>query len=205
MLSLHLRRVTAFLLLQALSANVSSCQWLTEVCRGSAKDSAVRKCILLDLNIRGLIFVKEKAMFEELNKIPHADGAGYDSRRQSAPVRCLEHTRTEVLERIWHWIAPPTQTAATESTSDAVVKPTLDTSSDTAVKPIYWVNGLAGIGKSTIARTIAEDAKDRNLLGASFFFSRQEKELSDAKFFIPTIAHQLAQSYPELRPAIIKV
>src|SRR5258708_7857091 len=145
-------------------------------------------------------------MFEELNKIPHADGAGYDSSRQSAPVRCLKHTRIEVLERIWHWVAPPTQAAATGSTSDAIVKPTLDTSSsDTAVKPIYWVNGLAGIGKSTIARTVAEDAKDHNLLGASFFFSRQEKELSDAKLFIPTIAYQLAQSHPEVRTAIIKV
>ena len=144
-------------------------------------------------------------MFEELNKIPHADGAGYDSSRQSAPVRCLKHTRTEVLERIWHWITPPAQAAATESASDAAIKPTLGTSSDTAVKPIYWVNGLAGIGKSTIARTVAEDVKDHNLLGASFFFSRQEKELSDANLFIPTIVYQLAQSHPEVRPAIIKV
>src|SRR5258708_3350738 len=169
-----------------------------DVCRSSANDSAVRMCIHLDLNIRGLIFVKEKAMFEELNKIPRADGARYDSRRQSAPVRCLEDTRTEVLERIWDWIAPPTQAAATE--------PTTDTSSlDTAVKPIYWVNGLAGIGKSTIARTVAEDAKNRNLLGASFFFSRQEKEFSSADLFISTIAYQLARSYPEARSVIIKV
>src|SRR5258707_11117142 len=154
-------------------------------------------------------------MFEELNKIPHADGAGYDSRRQSTPVRCLENTRTEVLEKIWHWIAPPTQAAATEPTSDTIIEPiVLDTtieptpdlsSSDTAVKPIYWVNGLAGIGKSTIARTVAEDAKNRNLLGASFFFSRQEKELSDADLFIPTIAYQLAESHPKVRPAVIKV
>ncbi len=157
-------------------------------------------------------------MFEKLNKIPHADGAGYDSRRQSAPVRCLKHTRTEVLEKIWCWIVPHTQAVATEPTSDALVElavsdttigPTPDTAAnsslDTAIKPIYWVNGLAGIGKSTIARTVAEDVKDRNLLGASFFFSRQEKELSDAGLFIPTIAYQLTQSHPEMRPAVIKV
>ncbi len=93
--------------------------------------------------------------------------------------------------------------------SDIAIEPTrvtaVNSSSDTAVEPIYWVNGLAGIGKSTIARTVAEDAKDLNLLGASFFFSRQEKELSDADLFIPTIAYQLAQSHPEARPAIIKV
>src|SRR5258708_6646530 len=157
-------------------------------------------------------------MFEKLNKIPHADGAGYDSRRQSAPVRCLKHTRTEVLEKIWCWITPPTQAITTEPTLDALIEPTVsdtpieptpdtavNSSSDTGVKPIYWVNGLAGIGKSTIARTVAEDLKNRNLLGASFFFSRQEKELSDADLFIPTIAYQLAQSHPEMRPAVTKV
>src|SRR5258708_9054326 len=203
-------------MLQGFSANIiSSCHRPTEVCRGSANDSAVCKCVLLDLNIRGLIFVKEKATFEELNKISHVDGAGYDSRRQSAPVCCLKNTRTEVLERIWHWIAPPTQAVATESTSDTVVvsdtaiEPTPNTavnsSSDTAIELIYWVNGLAGIGKSTIARTVAEAAENRNLLGASFFFSRQEKGLSNADLFIPTIAYQLSRSYPEARSVIIKV
>src|SRR5258706_4975255 len=119
-------------------------------------------------------------MFEKINKIPHADGAGYDSRRQGAPVRCLKHTRTEVLEKIWCWIIPPTQAVATEPTSDALIEPTVsdttieptpdtatNSSSDTGIKPIYWVNGLAGIGKSTIARMVAEDVKNRNLLGAS--------------------------------------
>ncbi len=138
-------------------------------------------------------------MFEELNKIPHADEARYDSRRQGAPVRCLANTRTEVLNRIQRWITPLTQAAATEPTSDT----SGDSSSDTAVEPIYWVNGLAGIGKSTIARTVAED--NHNLLGASFFFSRQEKGLSNADLFIPTIAYQLARSYREARSVIIKV
>src|SRR5258708_5681874 len=146
-------------------------------------------------------------MFKELNKIPHTDRAGYDSRRQSAQARCLEHTRTEVLQEIRHWIAPSTQ--ADPAVSDITIEPTtviaVDSSSDTTVKPIYWVNGLAGIGKPTIARTVAKDAKNRNLLGASFFFSRQEKELSGANLFIPTISYQLAQSHPEVRPAVIKV
>src|SRR5258708_11340795 len=157
-------------------------------------------------------------MLEELNKIPHAAKAGYDSRRQNAPVRCFKKTRAEVLKGIWDWIAPPTQAAATEPTSDAVVEPTgsdtaieptpdtaVNSSSDAGVRSIYWVNGLAGMGKSTIARTVAEDAKDRNLLGASFFFSRQEKELSNADLFISTIAYQLARSFPEARSVIIEV
>ena len=153
---------------------------------------------------------KGEAMFEELNKIPHADGAGYDLRQQSALVCCLKNMCTEALKRIWDWIAPPTQGAAAKPTSDAAVKPTVsytinEPTPDAAVnsssdEPIYWVNRLAGIRKSTIAHTVAEDAKDHNLLGASFFFSHQEKELSDVGLFIPTIAYQLTESHPEVRP-----
>src|SRR5258708_6501403 len=144
--------------------------------------------------------------------------AGDDFGWLNAPGCCLKDPRTAVLEKIWCWVDPPTSDAATEPTSDATDEPTVsDTviepisgtlvnpSSDAAVEPIYWVNGLAGIGKSTIARTVAEDAKRRKLLGASFFFSRQEKELSDPRLFIPTIAYQLSRSYPEARSVVINV
>src|SRR6266436_4939126 len=116
--------------------------------------------------------------------MPRVEAAGYDSGRPNAPERCLKDTRTAVLEKIWCWIGPPTSDTTDKPTvSDTAIEPIGDApanpSPDATVEPIYWVNGLAGIGKSTIARTVAEDAKDLNLLGASFFFSRQEKELSD--------------------------
>src|SRR5260221_7831398 len=130
-------------------------------------------------------------MLEKLNKIPHMGVAGDDSGQPNAPVRCLEDTRTAILKKIWCWITP--------ATPDAATKPT----SDTTDKPIYWVNGLAGIGKSTIAHKVAEDAKGRELLGASFFFSRQDKSSSDPHLFISTIAYQLAWTYPGARSVII--
>ena len=120
-----------------------------------------------------------------LKDMPRAATAGYDSQRANTPPRCFEGTRTAILEKILRWANRPI--------------------SDTSVESIYWLNGLAGIGKSTIARTVAEDAKRSELLGASFFFSHQEKELSDAMLFIPTIAYQLAQSYPEFSSAIVSV
>src|SRR5260370_24172158 len=40
---------------------------------------------------------------------------------------------------------------------------------------------------------------------SSSFFSRQEKELSDAHLFISTIVYELARSYPEMRSAVINV
>ncbi|KIL56976.1 hypothetical protein M378DRAFT_423632, partial [Amanita muscaria Koide BX008] len=56
---------------------------------------------------------------------------------------------------------------------------------------MYILSGLAGIGKSTVAYTIASRAADLNLLGASFFFSRDEVDRKNAEIFFTTIAYQL--------------
>ena len=56
---------------------------------------------------------------------------------------------------------------------------------------MYILSGLAGIGKSTVAYTIASRAADLHLLGASFFFSRDEADRKSAEYFFTTIAYQL--------------
>ena len=59
-------------------------------------------------------------------------------------------------------------------------------------RPIFWLKGLAGTGKSTVAKTIASrfDAKQR--LGASFFFARGQGDRGHAKMFFTTLAFQLS-------------
>ena len=61
---------------------------------------------------------------------------------------------------------------------------------------VYWLNGLAGTGKSTIALTIAERTFADGLLGASFFCSRDFEDKRNLRFIFPTIAAQLARRYP---------
>jgi WD40 repeat protein len=58
---------------------------------------------------------------------------------------------------------------------------------------VFWLNGLAGTGKSTIARTICQHLQETGLLGASFFFSRQVAERRHAPNVVRTIAYQLAR------------
>jgi WD40 repeat protein len=58
---------------------------------------------------------------------------------------------------------------------------------------VFWLNGLAGTGKSTIARTICQHLEETGLLGASFFFSRQVAERRHAPNVVRTIAYQLAR------------
>ncbi len=66
--------------------------------------------------------------------------------------------------------------------------------------PVYWVNGLAGIGKSTIARTVAKQAK---VPMASFFFVRQHDELSNANLFVASIAWAVAEKFPDFMKSVI--
>ena len=65
--------------------------------------------------------------------------------------------------------------------------------------PIYWLNGLAGTGKSTIAQTVAERLFADGRLGASFFCSRDFSDRSDLQLIFPTLAVQLARRYPSFR------
>jgi hypothetical protein len=57
---------------------------------------------------------------------------------------------------------------------------------------VFWLNGLAGTGKSTIAATVCERLDEQHLLGASFFVSRQQADTRDAQGIVRSIAHELA-------------
>ena len=69
--------------------------------------------------------------------------------------------------------------------------------------PVYWLNGLAGTGKSTIAQTIAERMFADGRLGASFFCSRDFEDRSNLAFIFPTLAIQLARKYPKFRSLFV--
>ncbi len=67
---------------------------------------------------------------------------------------------------------------------------------------IYWLNGMAGTGKSAIARTVARKCFDAGRLAGSFFFSRGGGELESARKLVTTIAVQLSTLSPALRKSI---
>ena len=111
-----------------------------------------------------------------LNGCRRAHGAGY---RHGNRNGCLKGTRESVLNEIEDWIE------------------------DFERSPIFWLNGLAGTGKSTIAQTVAEMSFADGHLGASFFCSRDVEDRSNLQLVFPTLAFQLAQKYPEFRSSLI--
>ena len=72
-------------------------------------------------------------------------------------------------------------------------------------RSIFWLNGLAGTGKSAIAQTFAETAFADGMLGASFFCSRGFEDRSNLQAIFPTLAFQLAFQYPLFREMLLKV
>ncbi|RXW14224.1 hypothetical protein EST38_g11630 [Candolleomyces aberdarensis] len=109
-----------------------------------------------------------------LDKLKHVPGAAYDSQELAKVNPCFEGTRLKLLAGIGRWIS---NTALEEQETR---------------KPIYVLDGIAGIGKSTVAKTVAQHAAAINSLGATFFFSRDHADRQQAAGFVHTIAYQLA-------------
>jgi hypothetical protein len=70
---------------------------------------------------------------------------------------------------------------------------------------VFWLNGLAGTGKSTIAQSFSDAIADDRFLGASFFCSRDYLDRKELKNIFPTLAHQLACRYPHFRNRIVRI
>ncbi|KAL3443608.1 hypothetical protein BJX65DRAFT_285084 [Aspergillus insuetus] len=108
-----------------------------------------------------------------LDTLAVAEGAAFDSYNNERSPQCHPETRQELLCQIDEW------------------------SSDPDGKSVFWLNGMAGTGKSTIARTIACSFQKDARLAASFFFKRGEASRGDASRFFTTIASQIASTIPE--------
>ncbi|KAI1323960.1 putative WD-repeat protein [Xylariaceae sp. FL0255] len=109
-----------------------------------------------------------------LNRLPVAKGATFDSYAERHNPTCLPDTRVQLLKEISEWAMSPVS------------------------KSVFWLNGMAGTGKSTISRTLAKSFSDSNQLGASFLFKRGEGDRGGMSKFFPTIAAELCRHEPAL-------
>jgi hypothetical protein len=113
-----------------------------------------------------------------LNSMRHTANAGHRSGNRQG---CLKGTRKEILLQLENWLM------------------------DEQDQRVFWLNGLAGTGKSTIAQTFAEMSFADGKLGASFFCSRDFEDRSNLQAIFPTLAFQLAYRYPPFREELLQV
>ena len=121
---------------------------------------------------------QEKSAMDVLDRMSHVRDAGYICGNSQG---CMKGTRRGVLSRLEDW---------------------LNNEQD---KHIFWLNGLAGTGKSTIAQTFAGMCFADGKLGASFFCSRDFEGRNNLQSVFPTLASQLAYKYPQFREVLLAV
>lgn len=129
----------------------------------------------IDRNVTQLNQDQDLAELDRLlAKLSYTGDAAFNSHHNQHKPRCIPNTRVKLLDLLMTW-------------------------SDSSEECIYWLRGMAGTGKSTIARTIASQIFDQKRLGASFFFSRGQGDLGHAGKFFGTLAYQLAMVSPILK------
>jgi hypothetical protein len=95
---------------------------------------------------------------------------------------CLKGTREAILKGIDDWLK------------------SLDS------PPIYWLTGSAGTGKTCISFSVSERYSKEGILGATFFFSRDQDTRDKVDHVFRTIAYRLCVNFPEtLQPHILEV
>lgn len=151
--------------------------WTYRLIRRSSENSSLftsKHCSYF-VNSALLLNIHQEAV---LAKLKSAKGAAFDSPSHVNSSRCYPGTREGILEHIQDW--------STKQDGQC----------------IFWLNGGAGTGKSTISRTIAQSFANKGMLGASFFFKYGEADRGSMALFFPTIASQLVQTFPQIAPHI---
>ncbi|KIK66257.1 hypothetical protein GYMLUDRAFT_157802, partial [Collybiopsis luxurians FD-317 M1] len=117
--------------------------------------------------------------------MPYASQAFFDTDVgiQNAHRFCNPGTRVQILEDIEEWATPLNPFNPFHALG-------------------YWISGMAGTGKSTIAMSVCQKLKTKGVLAGSFFCSRQIPECRDYQLIIPTLCYQLAKFSTEFADAL---
>lgn len=121
--------------------------------------------------------IHDKTILAELRV---AEEAHYNANTGEEYQECLPETRTELLKDIKTWATGPDRQA------------------------VFWLQGMAGTGKSTVSRTVARWLDDEGLLGGSFFFKKGGTDRADAKRLFTTLTKQIMERLPHLQQPVKK-
>ncbi|CAE7053422.1 unnamed protein product [Rhizoctonia solani] len=139
--------------------------------------------ISLNIDLSVWRIVDEVATDNRLNRLSSSLSACYNSAQAIELKRgpCTPGTRVDLLAQVLGW-------AGSSSPGS-----------------MYWVSGMAGTGKTTIAYSLCEELYANRRLGASFFCSRLLPECRDVNLIIPSIAYQLARASRPFRSVLSSV
>jgi len=97
---------------------------------------------------------------------------------------CMEGTREFILDRIIAWV--------TNGPGQKDVDPSTP----------YWIYGLPGIGKTSLAHSICEKLDEQKQFAGAFFCRRDDTNSSEPRNILPTLIYQLAKTSPAFRSIV---
>ena len=99
-------------------------------------------------------------------------------------LRCMEGTRKAFLKEITNWVA------------------SISGRGGILHGNTYWIYGLSGIGKTSLAHSICASLHGLEQLAGAFFCRRDDPELSEPRNILPTLIHKLAIIFPPFRSIV---
>ncbi|KAF4612638.1 hypothetical protein D9613_011790 [Agrocybe pediades] len=150
-------------------------------------DSLFRR-LLSDLSLRThieILKLREATDTILLNTLEPEHDARYNSNHSITAGRraCTETTREQILQDLRQW-------------ADGA---------DGADSKVFWINGMAGTGKTTILYSFCQWLEGQKRLGASFFCNRTSAGCRDPDRIACSLAYQLAHYSPALRSRLWRI
>ena len=99
-------------------------------------------------------------------------------------LRCMDGTRQSILTQIIAWVTSNLGLARGSQSN------------------MYWVYGVPGIGKTSLAHSICASLHDRKQLAGAFFCRRDDPNLSEPRNILPTLISKLAGNFPPFRSCV---
>ena len=69
---------------------------------------------------------------------------------------------------------------------------------------VYWIYGLPGIGKTSLAHSICERLDDEKQLVGGFFCRRGDSSMGESRNILPSLIYKLAMVFPLFRAIVAK-
>ena len=92
---------------------------------------------------------------------------------------CMEGTRESLLNHIIAWVT--------------------NKSGQKDEGNMYWIYGLPGIGKTSLANSVCASLHEGRRLAGAFFCRRDDSSLSEPRNILPTLIYKLAETFPPFR------
>ena len=99
-------------------------------------------------------------------------------------LRCMDGTRKSRLKEIVDWVANKSEER------------------DLLQSNTYWIYGLPGIGKTSLAHSICANLHDEGQLAGAYFCRRDDPNLSEPRNILPTLLYKLAGIFPPFRSIV---